>query len=41
LAYNLPLLTHNASDYRDVPGLRVVSHSQPDAEHRPPEPRPG
>ena len=23
----LPLLTHNAADYRDIPGLRVICHA--------------
>jgi tRNA(fMet)-specific endonuclease VapC len=26
LFYNLPLVTHNRSDYRGVPGLTVISH---------------
>jgi predicted nucleic acid-binding protein len=28
LRHSLPLLTHNASDYVDVPGLQVVSHGE-------------
>ena len=26
LLYDLPLVTHNSSDYRGVPGLTVISH---------------
>jgi len=26
LLYDLPLVTHNRSDYRGVPGLRIISH---------------
>ena len=26
LLYELPLVTHNGSDYRGVPGLNVISH---------------
>jgi tRNA(fMet)-specific endonuclease VapC len=26
LRHDLPLLTHNATDYRDIPGLKLVTH---------------
>lgn len=29
LHHSLPLLTHNASDYADIPGLSLVSHGGP------------
>jgi tRNA(fMet)-specific endonuclease VapC len=28
LLYNLPLVTHNRGDYRGVPGLKLISHSE-------------
>lgn len=30
LRHDLPLATHNAADYRDIPGLRIITH--PDAQ---------
>jgi len=29
LRHDLPLLTHNATDYLDIPGLKLVSHPDP------------
>jgi predicted nucleic acid-binding protein len=26
LLYNIPLVTHNGSDYRGVPGISIISH---------------
>ncbi len=31
---DLPLLTHNARHYRDIPGLRLVTHSGPPKQRR-------
>jgi tRNA(fMet)-specific endonuclease VapC len=32
LRHDLPLLTHNATDYHDIPGLKLVTHPDASAE---------